>query len=151
MAKEIERKYLVIDDSYKAMASSKRVIVQGYLCNDPERVVRVRIADNDAFITIKSKSHGATRDEWEYPIPADDARQMLRLCSGIISKTRYIVPNTGLIWEVDAFHGRNQGLVVAELELPSEDATFDLPRFVGREVTGQPQYYNSNLATDDMQ
>lgn len=149
MGKEIERKYLVINDSYAHMARSQREIAQGYLSNDPERVVRVRVAGECGYLTVKSKNHGAVRGEWEYEVPAEDARQMLSLCRGIISKTRYIVPFGGYIWEVDRFHGKNEGLIVAEIEIPGEDATYDLPPFAGREVTGEPQYYNSNLATDD--
>lgn len=133
------------------MACSKLDIAQGYLCTDPEHVVRVRLTDNAGYLTVKSKNHGASRGEWEYEVPYEDACQMLKLCTGLISKTRYLVPLDDYIWEIDEFHGRNQGLVVAEIELPREDASYRLPIFVGSEVTGQPQYYNSNLATDDHQ
>lgn len=151
MAKEIEHKYLVVNDSYVHLASNRCEIAQGYLSTDPERVVRVRLADNSGFLTVKSKNHGAVRGEWEYAIPPDDARQMLGLCRGYISKTRYIVSFGGRVWEVDKFHGKNEGLTVAEIEIPSEDTVYDLPPFVGQEVTGKPQYYNSNLATDEAQ
>ncbi len=151
MGKEIERKYLVANDSYVAMSSAKHDIAQGYLSLDPERVVRVRIADEKAYITVKSKNHGAVRGEWEYPIPHDDALQMLPLCKKLISKTRYIVHFDGYMWEVDVFHGRNQGLIVAEIEIPHEGASYNLPPFAGPEVTGDPRYYNSNLPSDGME
>lgn len=147
MAKEIERKFLVTDTSYREAATASIGIAQGYLCREPDTTVRIRVADNCGYITVKSRNHGATRHEWEYPISVDDAREMLALCSGVLSKTRYIVPDSaGLVWEVDEFGGALSGLVVAEIELPSEDTPFAIPPFVGREVTGEPEYYNSNLA-----
>lgn len=147
MSKEIERKFLVVDDSYRTQATGKHSIAQGYLNTDPDRTVRVRIADDRAFITIKSRNHGCVRGEWEYEVPAEDARELLELCVGkVIEKTRYLVPFGGLTWEVDEFGGHHAGLVVAEVELPEEDTVFDLPSFVGREVTGDPAYYNSTLS-----
>lgn len=146
MAFEIERKFLVNDTSYRAMACSHKEISQGYLNRDPERTVRVRIADNAGFITVKGRSSGATRVEFEYEVPCDDARQMLALCQGkVLVKTRWIVNYNDFTWEVDEFHGDREGLVVAEIELPDERISFPLPAFVGREVTGDPAFYNSML------
>lgn len=148
MAKEIERKFLVGDESYKALATENIEIRQGYLSTDPEATVRVRVAGDKAFLTVKGRNRGAVRNEWEYPVPASDAITMLTCCGGrTVEKTRWIVPaEKGLKWEVDEFHGRHEGLVVAEIELPAEDTPFVRPAFVGREVTGEPQYYNSALS-----
>ena len=109
--------------------------------------MRVRIAGNKAFLTVKGKNHGCVRDEWEYAVPVADAEAMLDRCAqgSVISKTRYIVPDGTYNWEVDEFHGSHEGLVVAEIELPHAEATFDRPDFIGEEVTGNPAYYNSNL------
>lgn len=149
MAKEIERKYLVKDDSYKGMATGIVEIAQGYLSTDPDRTVRIRIIGENANITVKTRNHGAERNEWEYEIPADEAKEILEeACVGFISKTRYLIPEShGLMWEVDEFHGANEGLKVAEIELPAPDAAFSLLPFVGEEVTGDPAYYNSNLSS----
>ena len=147
MAKEIERKFLVKDSSYRHMATSSSHIEQGYLSRDPEATVRVRVRDDRAFLTVKGRNHGMVRDEWEYPVPAADAEAMARLApSTVIEKRRHIVPYGGLTWEVDEFIGRLAGLTVAEVELPSADVVVELPPFVGREVTGDAAYYNSNLA-----
>lgn len=147
MAKETEQKFLVTDDSYKIMATSTRDIAQGYLSMRREATVRVRIADGQGYLTVKGITSGATRDEWEYAIPASDAREMMRICEGtVIEKTRYLVPFGGHTWEVDEFHGAYEGLTVAEVELASENEQVALPPFVGREVTGDPQYYNSVMA-----
>lgn len=147
MAKEIERKFIVNDPCYKAMATVSHHIVQGYLSRRPEATVRIRVKDQDAFVTIKGITRGATRDEWEYSIPSGDAIDMLERCSegNVIEKTRYIVPWEGFEWEVDCFHGTLEGLVVAEIELESEDVEFPLPPFVSREVTDDPRYFNSSL------
>ena len=147
MAKEIERKFLVTDESYKSMATEIRTMMQAYLSTRPEATVRVRIADGCGFLTVKSKNRGAERDEWEYPIPVGDARIMLRRCArgSILQKRRYLVPFEGFTWEVDEFGGDHAGLVVAEVELPSADTVAPLPPFVGEEVTGDPHDYNSNL------
>ena len=150
MSKEIERKFLVTDDSYRAASVRNIEIAQGYLSTDADATVRVRISGSSAWLTVKSRNHGATRGEWEYAIPVEDAREMLANCCGgrLIEKTRYIVDaGGGLKWEVDEFHGRHQGLVVAEIELPTEDTPFEKASFVGREVTGEPEYYNSSLAS----
>ena len=147
MAKEIERKFLVIDKSYREMSVTGRSIVQAYLNRDPKATVRVRITDDKAFLTIKGKNDGATRDEWEYPIPVSDARDMIARCASgrIIEKKRFVVPFEGDDWEIDEFGGELEGLTVAEIELPAEDTEFSLPPFVGDEVTGDPRYYNSSL------
>ena len=143
---EIEHKYLVIDDIYKQMANKMSEIKQGFLSRDPERTVRVRVRDDKGFITIKGKGTGAAHPEFEYEVPLDDTLQMLDLCQPpVIEKTRYMIMHEGNLWEVDEFHGDLQGLVIAELEVPSEDYCFPLPPFVGQEVTGDPRYYNSQL------
>lgn len=147
MAKEIERKFLVINSTYKVLATDSRDMAQGYLSSDIEATVRVRISGDKAWITVKSRNRGAVRDEWEYEIPVNDAREMLAICKGkVIEKTRYYVPDGGLTWEIDEFHGEHAGLVVAEVELPDADYPVSLPTFVGDEVTGDPRYYNSTLS-----
>lgn len=148
MAKEIERKFLVTSASYREMACDRRHIIQGYLSTEVRATIRVRISDDKAVLTVKGRNEGAVRDEWEYPIPAGDAAEMLdRLSTGaVIDKTRYIVMYKGHRWEVDEFHSPVEGLVVAEIELKSADETFDIPPFIGEEVTGNPAYYNSSMA-----
>lgn len=146
MAKEIERKFLVTDNSYKAMAVKSVHIIQGYLSRSREATVRVRIKDDHAFLTIKGITEGISRNEWEYEIPMADAREMLANCEGtVIDKMRYIVPFEGFTWEVDEFGGKLAPLCIAEVELPSADASPILPPFVGADVSGNPAYYNSNL------
>lgn len=153
---EIERKFLVKDDSYKSMAIRHYDICQGYIAKGNGRTVRIRIRDNEAFITIKTapQPNSIAHFEWERPISMDDARELMAHClPGMIEKCRYIVPCTKddvqctkeLVWEVDEFHGRLEGLVLAEIELEDENQTFDKPAFIGEEVTGQPQYYNANM------
>lgn len=146
MAIEIERKYLVANDSFRSLAIKAITIWQGYLSTDPDATVRLRIADDRAYITIKSRNKGAARGEWEYEIPLADALAMKPLCKATLAKVRHIVPDGGHVWEVDEFGGRHSGLALAEIELRSEDEHFDLPPFVGDEVTGDPKYYNSNLS-----
>lgn len=146
MAIEIERKFLVVGDAYREAAVRILHIEQGYLSRDPERTVRVRVRDDKGFLTVKGVTDGATREEYEYEVPVDDARRMLRLAlPGVIAKTRYIVDYAGHRWEIDEFHGDRAPLVVAEIELESEDAEFNLPPYIGEEVTGNPRYYNSNM------
>ena len=147
MAKEIERKFLVKNPTFRELSTTAIRIKQGYLSRLPEATVRVRIAGDKAFLTVKGKNDGAVRDEWEYAVPVADAEAMLDRCAqgSVISKTRYIVPDGAYNWEVDEFHGSNEGLVVAEIELPHAEATFNRPDFIGEEVTGNPAYYNSNL------
>lgn len=148
MALEIERKFLVRDIGITDTLPGER-LTQGYLSHDKNATVRVRIAGGSAWLTIKGKTEGATRSEFEYPIPLDDAQAMLaELCGqGVIDKTRYRLPQGELCWEIDVFHGDNDGLVVAEIELPSEDTPFDKPDWVGVEVTGEVRYYNSALSS----
>lgn len=143
MGKEIERKFLVVDKSYRHQAGSSHRIVQGYLSKNADATVRIRIMDNDAFLTVKSRNDGPVRGEWEYRIPVAEAMEMLELCrgGGLIEKTRYRVGR----WEIDEFHGAREGLVVAEIELQSADEEIELPAFVGQEVTGDVRYYNSSL------
>mgnify|MGYP002629077231 CR=1 FL=1 len=148
MANEIERKFLVKGD-FKPTVIKQTKITQGYLSSVPERTVRVRIKGDSGFITIKgigSKS-GASRFEWEKQIPITEVEELLELCEpGVIDKTRFIVPeNSGLQFEVDEFYGDNEGLTVAEIELPSEDHPFEKPDWLGQEVTGDAKYYNSML------
>ena len=148
MAQEIERKFLVLDDSFKHEAFSKSHIVQGYICSERGRTVRVRIRDDRAYLTIKgpSENGGLSRYEFEREIPLEDGQQMMQLCEpGIIDKTRWLVKSGRHTFEVDEFHGENEGLVVAELELSSEDETFEKLHFIGKEVTGDRRYYNSCL------
>ncbi|MDO4319209.1 MAG: CYTH domain-containing protein [Bacteroidales bacterium] len=148
MAKEIERKFLVTSDAYRTLSVSACEIRQGYLSRNPDATVRVRLMGDRGFLTVKSRNRGISRDEWEYEIPARDAVEMLdRLCDGpVLAKTRYIVPAESGDWEIDEFHGRLEGLVLAEIELPAADIPVIIPDYIGREVSGDPQYYNSNLA-----
>ena len=147
MALEIERKFLVNGQDYKNIATDSVEISQYYLSLDPNRTVRVRVKGDRGFITVKGINHGCVRKEWEYEIPVEEARQMMQICSAGLSKRRWIVPFDGLVWEADEFFGRLEGLVLAEVELPSADTQISLPSFVGREVTGDPAYYNSTLTT----
>jgi len=149
MAQEIERKFLIKDPGIVDALAGER-LTQGYLSHDKNATVRVRIAGTTGWLTIKGKTVGATRSEFEYPVPEEDARQMLdELCNaGVIDKTRYRLPQGELCWEIDVFHGDNDGLIVAEIELPSEDTPFDRPAWLGEEVTGDPRYYNSALSTN---
>ena len=146
MSIEIERKFLVRGDAWRALAHGT-LLRQGYLSSAPERVVRVRIEGDAAVLTIKGKSVGATRGEWEYPIPVADAQIFLdSLCERpIIEKCRYRIPFQGMTWEVDEFMGDNAGLIVAEIELKSEQQQFARPEWVGDEVTHDPRYFNANL------
>ena len=145
MATEIERKFLVRGDAWRQQSPTR--ICQGYLNRDKERTVRVRIAGNKAFLTIKGASKGATRSEFEYEIPLADAQQLLALCDGpVLDKNRHVLVHAGTTWEVDEFLGANAGLVVAEVELEREDQPFERPAWLGEEVTEDPRYYNSNLA-----
>ncbi len=145
MAIEIERKFLVMGDAWRA--APPVFYSQGYLNRDKVRTVRVRIAGEEAFLTIKGTSVGARRAEFEYPIPVWDARELLALCEQpLIEKNRRKILHEGFIWEVDEFLGENLGLVVAEIELPAEDAVFAKPDWVGEEVTEDARYFNSNLS-----
>jgi adenylate cyclase len=148
MLQEIERKFKVKNDAYKAEAVKVVRITQGYLSSVPERTVRVRLKDEEAFITIKGATNdrGTTRFEWEKSISVSEALQLLSLCEkGVIDKRRYIVPVGEYTFEVDEFYGDNEGLVMAEIELPDENATFTKPDWLGEEVTGDGRYYNAML------
>lgn len=146
MGIEIERKFLVKNDEWKKLAKGV-LLRQGYLSSDPDRIVRVRIEGDQAVMTIKGKAVGASRGEWEYPLPLEDARDFLdHLCEPpIIEKYRYRIPYKGMVWEVDEFLGDNAGLVVAEIELESESQAFEKPEWVGEEVTHYLHYYNASL------
>ena len=145
MGREIERKFLVQGVDWK-QGASVTAMRQGYLSTDPERVVRVRMEGDKAVLTIKGKSAGAVRGEWEYAIPKTDAEELLALCQRpLIEKSRYRIEHGGMLWEVDEFYGDNAGLVVAEIELQSEDQAFEKPHWVAQEVTQDARYYNSNL------
>lgn len=148
MALEIERKFLVLDDSYKHEAYASSHIRQGYICSDRGRTVRIRIQDEHAYITIKGPSldGGLSRYEFEQEIPMDDAEKLMTLCEpGIIDKTRWLVKSGQHTVEVDEFHGENDGLIMAEVELSNPDEKPILPHFIGKEVTGDRRYYNSQL------
>lgn len=146
MALEIERKFLVVDQSFKGAATSVVDMRQGYLSRDADAVVRVRIAGDRAFLTVKTRNRGCVRNEFEYEVPVADADAMLSACRGlVIEKTRYVVPFGGFCWEVDVFHGSLDGVIVAEIEIPEADTQFPLPQFVGEEVTEKSEYYNSNI------
>lgn len=144
MAVEIERKFLVTGDAWRS--ASPTYFSQGYLNSDKARTVRVRIAGTAAFLTVKGLSKGASRAEFEYPIPLADARQLLELCEQpLIKKYRHEIHYAGFLWEVDEFLGENHGLVVAEIELPTEYTEFAKPDWLGTEVTGDVRYFNSSL------
>ena len=146
MGIEIERKFLVVGDAWRAAPAVQ--YAQGYLNRDKLRTVRVRIVQDKAWLTVKGASQGATRAEFEYEIPLADAQQLLALCDGpLVRKARRKVEHGGHVWEIDEFEGDNAGLVVAEIELPSEDAGFEAPPWLGAEVTHDARYFNSNLAT----
>jgi adenylate cyclase len=146
MCVEIERKFLLAGDGWRALGEPV-LLRQGYLSSDPARVVRVRVEGDQAYVTIKGKSSGATRGEWEYPVPLDEANELLALCEQpLVEKTRRKIEFAGNVWEVDEFAGANQGLVIAEIELSSEDQAFDKPDWIGEDVTHDKRYYNSNLA-----
>lgn len=146
MATEIEHKYLVKNDTFKEMETKSFHIFQGYICREPERTVRVRVRDNMGFLTIKGKNIGASRLEFEYEVPLEDAKEMLTLCvPPILEKIRHIVPFEGHTWEVDEFLGHKSGLITAEIEITSESERYSVPPFIGADITGNPSYYNSNL------
>jgi adenylate cyclase len=149
MSLEIERKFLVKNEDFKTDAYQKKLLKQGYLNSDKIRTVRVRIADDKGFITIKGKSNstGTTRFEWEKEIDLLEAEQLLLLCEpSVIDKTRFYVKSENHIFEVDEFYSDNQGLIVAEIELNSENEQFKKPSWLGQEVTGNIKYYNSSLS-----
>jgi adenylate cyclase len=146
---EIERKFLVKSEEYKNSSFEKNEIAQGYLNSNPDRTVRVRIKGNQGYLTIKGKGNetGMSRLEWEKEIPVDEARTLMNICeSGVITKIRYEIKFGNHVYEVDEFFGENEGLVIAEIELESEDETFEKPDWLGEEVTNNEKYYNSYLS-----
>jgi adenylate cyclase len=146
---EIERKFLVKNDSFKKEAFAKNHIAQGYLSSVPERTVRVRIKGEKGFLTIKGASNdsGLSRFEWEKEIPVSEAKSLLLLCEkGVIDKTRFEIKKGNHVFEVDEFYNDNEGLIVAEIELNSENDTFEKPHWLGKEVTGDIRYYNAYLS-----
>ena len=146
---EIERKFLVKNESFKSLATAKKKIAQGYLNTNPERTVRVRIADEKAFLTIKGKGNetGITRFEWEKEIPVEEAKSLLELCEkGVIEKTRFEIPSGKHLFEVDEFYGENVGLIIAEIELSDENEAFEKPDWLGKEVTNDERFYNAYLS-----
>ncbi len=146
MATEIERKFLISQDTWRPGASGCRY-VQGYLSREPGRIVRIRQAGASAFLTIKGLARGTARPEFEYPLPFSDAEELMQLClRPLIEKTRYGVEYRGKHWEVDEFHGENDGLILAEIELSREDEPVDLPPWVGKEVSDDPRYFNAYLS-----
>lgn len=148
MAQEIERKFLVNSDAFKSESAKQTRITQGYLSSVPERTVRVRIKGSKGYLTIKGigNASGASRYEWEREIPVAEVEELLRICEpGVIDKSRYEVKSGAFTFEVDEFYGENQGLILAEVELSSEDDRFEKPQWLGEEVTGDVRYYNSML------
>lgn len=146
---EIERKFLVISDVFKALAYAKSKIAQGYISTDPERTVRVRVKGNKGFLTIKGAGNesGISRYEWEKEIDLQEAEQLLKLCEkGVIDKVRHEIKVGEHVYEVDVFEGENEGLIVAEIELESENEVFERPNWLGIEVTGSDKYYNAYLS-----
>ena len=146
---EIERKFLVKSEGFKEHAFAKNEIAQGYLNSNAERTVRVRIKGNQGFLTIKGKGNesGMTRFEWEKEIPVSEAKMLLELCeNGVIRKVRFEVKLGNHIYEIDEFFGENEGLIIAEIELQSEDEAFEKPEWLGEEVTNNVKYYNSHLS-----
>ena len=147
MAVEIERKFLLKNDSWRDNVIGSHVLKQGYLASSPLPTVRVRISDDKAFLTIKGRTEGISRVEFEYEIPSNEAIEMLELSAQPpIEKTRYIVEANGHTWEIDVFEGSNAGLVLAEVELDNEDEKIELPDWIDIEVTSDPRYYNSALS-----
>ncbi len=148
---EIERKYLLKNDNWRSLSTKNIKIKQGYISTNPESTVRIRIADSKGFLTIKGKGNEIAHPEYEYEIPTKDAEEMFNLfCKKTgIEKIRYIVDFKGHKWEIDEFEGRHKGLILAEVELKSEDESVDLPDWIGEEVTGNPKYYNSNIAKEN--
>lgn len=146
MKKEIERKFLIKGDFMPYVASSTR-IEQGYVARSESLTLRIRTRDEQGFLTIKGRSNeaGMSRSEWEWEIPVEEARELLSFSKGTISKTRYLVPVGEHTFEVDRFYGENEGLIIAEVELGSEDEEYPRPEWLGEEVTGDRRYYNSQL------
>jgi adenylate cyclase len=149
MGLEIERKYLVINDKWRDHIVSESAMIQGYLANMPSASVRVRVSGDEARLTIKGRSKGICRSEYEYPIPLSDAQEILdhHVSGALIEKVRYQVRCGDHIWDLDVFEGANRGLIMAEVELGSEDESFRMPEWAGEEVSADNRYYNASLAT----
>ena len=146
---EIERKFLVKNETFKSESIKKQLITQGYLSSDPKRSVRIRICEQNAYITIKGQTSesGTSRYEWEKEINIEDAKQLMLLCrEGVVTKIRHLIPFKNHTFEVDEFLKDNSGLVIAEIELSNENEDFERPRWLGKEVTGIKKYYNSQLS-----
>jgi len=148
LALEIERKYLVHKERFQPAGLVRKEIVQGFLSRSRDIVCRVRLVDRKGFLTVKARVDGSatTRQEFEYPVPENDAREMLALCEVGVSKIRYLYPVGNFTWEIDVFGGDLAGLILAEIELEHESDPYELPDFIDRDVTGDPAYLNSNLA-----
>jgi adenylate cyclase len=147
MATEIERKFLVKNDSWLNEVKRAKVIEQAYLHADEKKSIRVRIGEK-AFICVKSPTEGLKRKEWEYQIPIEEAMEMMETCGKKIIKKRHFVYHEGFTWEIDVFQGDNEGLIVAEIELPAEDTAFPMPSWAGKEVTTEDKYLNMNLVNN---
>ncbi len=149
MGTEIEKKFLIINDDWRVLGTGKSYC-QGYLNSEKGRTVRIRIINDHGILTIKGPNVGGTRLEYEYDIPIEDAKEMLtQLChKPLIEKTRYKIPFKGFTWEVDQFTGENEGLIFAEIELKYEGQTFEIPPWIGEEVTDDSRYYNANLVNN---
>ena len=147
MGKEIERKYLIDPDKWQQVSKPNgQLYRQGYLSTDPNKTIRVRLAETTGYLTIKGATINATRSEYEFEIPVSEAKELLDNFSvSELSKTRYKIDHNGKIWEIDVFLGDNEGLIVAEIELISDDEYFDIPDWIAKEVTGEEKNYNSNL------
>ncbi|AHE98167.1 CYTH domain-containing protein [Thioalkalivibrio paradoxus] len=147
MAKEIERKFLIQGDAWRSQVQASRPMRQGYLCGNTRASVRVRIAGDQATLNIKSATLGVERQEFEYPVPLDDAQVLLdELAGAVVEKTRHELRHGDHVWEIDEFAGRNQGLIVAEIELSDPEEPFVRPDWLGEEVSHDPRYYNTELA-----
>ncbi|MEI6047882.1 MAG: CYTH domain-containing protein [Bacteroidota bacterium] len=147
MATETERKFLVKGE-FRHFSVKEMKITQSYLSKDPDKTIRIRISDDKGFLTIKSSRNQEliTRNEWEFPVTLQDAKEIMSVClPGKILKTRYLIPSGKHTFEVDVFHDKNEGLIIAEIELSAEDEPFEKPVWLGQEVTGMAEYYNSNL------
>lgn len=147
MAIEIERKFRVLDDSWRVLAHRRTLLRQGYLANTAKASIRVRVAGDEGWVSVKSMTPGLSRSEFEYPVPRADAEALLKLCDGpLLEKWRHLVQHDADEWEIDEFLGDNAGLVVAELELDSESQAFAQPAWLGEEVTQQERFYNFRLS-----
>ena len=146
MAVEIERKFLVVSDDWKSSVVDSKVCRQGYMVTEPKRSVRVRVIGDQGFLTVKGATDGISRMEFEYEIDLADANYMLMLCDQLVEKTRHFIEHDGLTWELDEFEGMNAGLVMAEVELESENQQIDKPVWAGEEVSGDERYFNGYLS-----